>query len=201
MDKRTPDARAMPLSAGQESQDRVRDGDAGARERLATLQEQLYAERLPAGIASAVVLQGWTPRARTATVEHVVGPVNPQGVQIASFKKPTREELRHHFLWRINRARAAHRATSASSTAPTTRTSSSSGSTSSSPRPERATPLQAHQRLGAAARRRRRPSGQGLPAHQQGGAEGSVCWPRLDDPDKHWKFNPGDVDERRLWDY
>jgi PPK2 family polyphosphate:nucleotide phosphotransferase len=38
-----------------------------------------------------------------ATVEHVLGLVNPMGVQYHAFKKPTPEEREHHFLWRVKR--------------------------------------------------------------------------------------------------
>ena len=37
-------------------------------------------------------------------LRHTVGLVDPQGVRITSFKKPTPEELKHDFLWRIRRA-------------------------------------------------------------------------------------------------
>jgi PPK2 family polyphosphate:nucleotide phosphotransferase len=36
-------------------------------------------------------------------IEHVAGLVNPQGLHIAAFKRPTQEELRHDFLWRIRK--------------------------------------------------------------------------------------------------
>jgi hypothetical protein len=36
-------------------------------------------------------------------IGHAVGMVNPQGVQIASFKRPTPEELAHDFLWRVRK--------------------------------------------------------------------------------------------------
>ena len=45
-------------------------------------------------------------RARTATIKHVMSGVNPQGVQVVSFKPPSSEELDHNFLWRISKAAA-----------------------------------------------------------------------------------------------
>jgi PPK2 family polyphosphate:nucleotide phosphotransferase len=72
--------------------------DAGLR--LADLQEALHAE----GTRSVLlVLQGMDTSGKGGTIKHVVGQVNPQGVHIASFKKPTKAELRHHYLWRIRR--------------------------------------------------------------------------------------------------
>jgi PPK2 family polyphosphate:nucleotide phosphotransferase len=70
--------------------------------RLAELQERLFAEGRSGGTrAVLLVLQGMDTSGKGGTVRHVVGEVDPQGVSIASFKAPTREELAHDFLWRI----------------------------------------------------------------------------------------------------
>src|SRR6266540_3951853 len=73
--------------------------------RLAELQEALYAEGVAGDGQRAVllVLQGMDTSGKGGTIKHVCGEVNPQGLHIASFKKPTKAELRHHFLWRIRR--------------------------------------------------------------------------------------------------
>src|SRR5437899_888955 len=63
--------------------------------RLAELQEALFAE---AGRGVLLVLQGLDTSGKGGTIKHVCGQVNPQGLHIASFKKPTRAELRHHYL-------------------------------------------------------------------------------------------------------
>jgi PPK2 family polyphosphate:nucleotide phosphotransferase len=93
------DARATPLAPGGKKKTAaamLTDGD-----RLADLQEALFA----AGSRRVlVVLQGMDTSGKGGVIEHVIGLVNPQGVHIASFKKPTPEELRHHFLWRVRRA-------------------------------------------------------------------------------------------------
>jgi PPK2 family polyphosphate:nucleotide phosphotransferase len=73
--------------------------------KLADLQERLYAEGKAGGTRRiVVVLQGMDTSGKDGAVKHVVGLVNPGGVKITSFGKPTREELRHDFLWRFNRA-------------------------------------------------------------------------------------------------
>ncbi len=41
---------------------------------------------------------------KDGTIKHVMSGVNPQGVQVTSFKAPGPEELAHDFLWRANRA-------------------------------------------------------------------------------------------------
>ena len=51
-----------------------------------------------------LVLQGMDTAGKGGVIEHVVGAGEPAGLHIASFKTPTPEELRHHFLWRIRRA-------------------------------------------------------------------------------------------------
>lgn len=70
--------------------------------RLADLQERLYAEGRTGGTRRLLlVLQGMDTSGKGGTLRHVVGEVDPQGVSIASFKAPTKEELAHDFLWRI----------------------------------------------------------------------------------------------------
>jgi len=64
------------------------------------LQERLYAEGTRALL---LVLQGMDTSGKGGVVRHVVGLVNPQGVHITSFKKPTEAERGEHFLARIRR--------------------------------------------------------------------------------------------------
>jgi PPK2 family polyphosphate:nucleotide phosphotransferase len=72
--------------------------------RLDQLQETLYAEATGGGRRSLLlVLQGMDTSGKGGVIRHVAGLVNPQGLQIAAFKRPTQEELRHDFLWRIRK--------------------------------------------------------------------------------------------------
>ncbi|MBC8092757.1 MAG: polyphosphate kinase 2 family protein, partial [Pseudonocardia sp.] len=65
-------------------------------------QEALYAEGTAGGTRSVLlVLQGMDTSGKGGVIRHVAGLVNPQGLAIASFKKPTAEERAHHFLWRV----------------------------------------------------------------------------------------------------
>ena len=68
---------------------------------LAGLQERLFAEDTRMIL---LVLQGIDTSGKDGTIKHVIGEVNPFGCKITSFKKPTPEEAKHHFLWRIRRA-------------------------------------------------------------------------------------------------
>jgi len=67
-------------------------------ERLSDLQEQLFAERRRSVL---LVLQGMDTAGKGGTVRHVVGLMDPNGLKVAHFGVPTREELRHDFLWRV----------------------------------------------------------------------------------------------------
>src|SRR4051794_1275083 len=51
-----------------------------------------------------IVLQAMDAAGKDSAIEHVMSGVNPQGVQVVSFKKPSDEELDHDFLWRTSRA-------------------------------------------------------------------------------------------------
>ena len=68
-------------------------------ERLEALQELLYAEGKHKIL---IVLQATDTGGKDGTIRHVLEGVNPQGVKVASFKKPTDEELAHDYLWRIH---------------------------------------------------------------------------------------------------
>lgn len=69
---------------------------------LSQLQERLYASSRGGSQDSVLlVLQGLDTSGKGGIVRHVVGQVDPQGVEIAAFKAPTEEERQHDFLWRI----------------------------------------------------------------------------------------------------
>ena len=71
---------------------------------LAELQERLFAESRFGGTRSVLlVLQAMDTAGKGGILSHVFGGLNPQGVQIYSFKAPTDEEKEHDFLWRIRR--------------------------------------------------------------------------------------------------
>jgi len=65
--------------------------------RLRELQERLFAERRWSVL---IVLQAIDTAGKDGTIEHVMSGVNPQGCEVTSFKAPSSLELRHDFLWR-----------------------------------------------------------------------------------------------------
>ena len=70
-------------------------------ERMAELQNILYAEGKHALL---IVLQALDAGGKDGTIRSIMSGVNPQGVRVTSFKRPTEEELAHDFLWRIHKA-------------------------------------------------------------------------------------------------
>lgn len=68
---------------------------------MAALQDALYADGREGVI---FVLQALDAAGKDSTIKHVMGGLNPQGVQVTSFKQPSSEELRHDFLWRVHKA-------------------------------------------------------------------------------------------------
>ncbi len=70
-------------------------------EELSEAQELLWASDT---YALLVVLQAMDAAGKDSAIEHVMTGVNPQGVQVVSFRQPSAEELDHDFLWRISKA-------------------------------------------------------------------------------------------------
>ena len=69
-------------------------------EQLAEYQARLAAQDTYGVV---VVLQAMDAAGKDGTIRHVMSGVNPQGVEVRSFKIPSSEELDHDFLWRYQR--------------------------------------------------------------------------------------------------
>jgi PPK2 family polyphosphate:nucleotide phosphotransferase len=165
---------------------------------LSELQERLWAEGRAGGNRSVLlVLQGMDTSGKGGTLRHTVGLVDPQGVRITSFKAPTDEEKQHHFLWRIERALPGP------------------GYLGVFDRSHYEDVLIARVRGFAPPAEIERRYEQIVEFEQKLVESGTTVLKcmlhisaeeqkerllaRLDDPSKHWKFNPGDIDERALW--
>jgi PPK2 family polyphosphate:nucleotide phosphotransferase len=97
------DAHATPGFSGSKSD--APDLQAERNARFADLQEMLYANSRSGDTRSILlVLQGMDTAGKGGIVKHVVGAGNPQGIRYTSFGAPTKEELEHHYLWRIRNA-------------------------------------------------------------------------------------------------
>jgi PPK2 family polyphosphate:nucleotide phosphotransferase len=87
--------------AHDEIQERARKAVKRGIAELSDAQELLWATDRHAVL---VVLQAMDAAGKDSAIEHVMSGVNPQGVQVVSFRKPSEEELDHDFLWRISKA-------------------------------------------------------------------------------------------------
>jgi PPK2 family polyphosphate:nucleotide phosphotransferase len=178
--------------------------DAGAdqeklAEQLSTLQEQLYAEARKGGPRSLLlVLQGMDTSGKGGTVRHVLGQMDPAGVHVASFGKPTPEELEHDFLWRIRRElpRAGKVGVFDRSHYEDVVTVRVLGLVDSATVEERVEAINGFEaELGA----------DGMQVvkcflHISKDEQKERLLARLEDPTKHWKYNPHDLDTRARWD-
>ena len=197
IDLRSVDTRSTPAVSG---------GKAAAKQlqkklapRLADLQERLYAEGRSGGTRSVLlVLQGLDTSGKSGTIKHVIGQVDPQGARITAFGPPTPEEQRHDFLWRIKRRlpepgfigvfdRSHYEDVLVV-------------------RVRKLVPRSTWVRRYDAINR----------FEEEVAAQGTTIikcllhisfdeWcerqlARLDNPAKHWKFDPGDIDDAALWD-
>jgi len=196
VDLRSLDTRATPGFTGNKA-----DGEetlAALGPALADLQERLFAEGT-AGSARRVllVLQGMDTSGKGGTLRHTVGLMDPQGVRIHSFKAPTKEELAHDFLWRIENALPE------------------AGYVGVFDRShyedvlivrvrELAPAEEVERRYGAINDFEQRLVESGTTIvkcmlHISAAEQEERLQARLDDPTKHWKFNTQDLDERALW--
>jgi PPK2 family polyphosphate:nucleotide phosphotransferase len=165
---------------------------------LSDLQERLFANgRSGSPRRILLVLQGMDTSGKGGTVRHTVGLVDPQGVRIASFQAPTEEELSHDFLWRVRRALPGPGMIGVFDRSHyedvlIARVRGLVG------------PEEIEGRYDAinAFERELVESGTTIVKcmlHISASEQRERLLARLDDPTKHWKFNPGDIDERGRW--
>jgi PPK2 family polyphosphate:nucleotide phosphotransferase len=184
------DASATPGAPGDKARTLGELEKPGAE--LADLQETLYAEGTRRVL---LILQGTDTSGKGGTIKHVVGQVSPLGVHIASFKKPTKEELAHHFLWRIRK-----------------RVPPPGGiGVFDRSHYEDVLVVRVHDLADWTGRYdeinafERELTDDGVTLvkvclHISKDEQKERLLARLDDPQKRWKFNPGDLDERARWD-
>jgi len=86
--------------AGIKDKERAQDSLQLGVERLAELQDMLYAQDR---YALLLIFQAMDAAGKDSAIKHVMSGINPQGCQVYSFKAPSAEELDHDFLWRTTR--------------------------------------------------------------------------------------------------
>jgi PPK2 family polyphosphate:nucleotide phosphotransferase len=190
------DTRATPGFDGDKAAGKAELASLGPR--LSDLQERLHAEGVSGGRRSLLlVLQGMDTAGKGGVVRHVIGQVDPQGCEIASFKAPTKEELAHDFLWRIRKRLPGP------------------GKLGVFDRShyEDVLVVRVHGLVPRSTWSRRYAAINRFEArlvtdqirvvkvflHTSKEEQRQRLLARLDDPTKHWKFNPRDVDERAFW--
>ncbi len=97
LDDFNPDANEFKKDEKNSTQDLMKS----LTKELEVLQEKLYAEGKHKLL---IILQGMDASGKDGTVRHVFEGVNPQGVAVISFKKPSEDELAHDYLWRIHKS-------------------------------------------------------------------------------------------------
>jgi PPK2 family polyphosphate:nucleotide phosphotransferase len=171
---------------------------AGGADEFAELQELLFAAgKFGAGRSVLLVLQAMDTAGMGGIVNHVVGSVDPQGVHIRAIKAPTDEEKKHDFLWRVRpelpeagmigvfdrshyEAVLIHRVRGLS------------------------TPEEVEERYDIITAFEQEVAATGtsivkVMLHISAEEQKARLAARLEDPAKHWKYNPGDIDERAYW--
>ena len=161
---------------------------------LEELQELLYAEDKHKVL---IVLQAMDTGGKDGTIRHVFEGVNPQGVRVACFKRPTPEELSHDYLWR------AHKQTPGKGEIVIFNRSHY----------EDVLVVRVHNLVPERVWSRRYEhinnfehmlADEGTTIlkfflHIDLDEQRERLQARLDDPRKHWKFDPRDLEERKLW--
>lgn len=190
------DPRSTPgFDGGKRDGEHLLEAEAPA---ISELQERLYAESRTGGMRRVLlILQAMDTAGKGGVIRHVVGAIDPQGTKIYGFKKPTPEELSHDFLWRVRRqvpgpgivgvfdrshyedvliGRVRHLAP----------------------------PEEIEARYGQIVEFERELIADGTTIikamlHISAEEQKARLAERLGRADKHWKYNPGDIDERLLW--
>lgn len=89
-----------PFKANDRGKARAKEKTEALIARMDCLQERLYAGGQHAVL---VVLQGMDTSGKDGTIKSVMTGLNPQGCRVATFKAPSSTELAHDFLWRVHR--------------------------------------------------------------------------------------------------
>ncbi|HJU32709.1 MAG TPA: polyphosphate kinase 2 family protein [Hyphomicrobiaceae bacterium] len=159
------------------------------------LQDRLYAERTRALL---VVLQGTDTSGKDGTVRHVFNETGPLGVTVTAFGRPSEEELAHDFLWRVHLA-CPRRGTigifnrSHYEDVLIGRVRKLAPADTIEQRYEQ---INAFEKLltenGTAILK--------FMLHISKKEQAERLQARLDEPHSRWKFNPTDLEDRKLWD-
>jgi PPK2 family polyphosphate:nucleotide phosphotransferase len=165
------------------------------REQISAFQEKLYAEGKRSLL---LVFQAMDTGGKDGAIRSVLSGINPAGVHVTSFKAPSDKELAHDFLWRIHRATPARGIIGVWNRSHyedvlVTRVHKMIDDST------------AKARMGDIAAFEEMLTRNGTTIlkfflYIDKDEQKERLQARLDDPDKHWKFSPGDLEERKSWD-
>lgn len=183
------DASAFPDRSAAEQQSAA-DGKA-----INDLQDRLFAEGKRALL---VILQGIDTSGKDGTVRHVFSQTGPLGVRVTPFGVPSKEELAHDYLWRVHQACPGR------------------GTIGIFNRSHYESVLVERVRMLAPKAKIEQRYGQinafekmlvendtvilKFMLHISKGEQRERLQARLDEPESRWKFNPSDLEDRKLWD-
>lgn len=187
------DASKQPMSSGDKVADKQRVERIAAR--IGALQDIFYAER---GRKILVILQGMDTSGKDGTVKGVFGNIDPLGIISVPFKAPTTSESAHDFLWRI------HAQVPAAGEIVIFNRSQY----------EDVVITRVHEWISAQETERRYGHIRDFERllaetgtvvlkfflHISRDEQKQRLQERLDDPQKHWKFDTADLEERKFWD-
>jgi PPK2 family polyphosphate:nucleotide phosphotransferase len=165
------------------------------RQELDGLQEILYAEHKQKVL---IVLQAMDTGGKDGTIRAVFGGINPQGVNVVSFKVPSLVEMDHDYLWRVH----------------TNTPSKGEITVFNRSHYEDVLVVRVHNLVDKEIWKRRYEQinqfekllvDEGTTIlkfylHIDKDEQKDRLIERIDNPQKRWKFNPGDLEERKLWD-
>jgi len=162
--------------------------------KLGGLQERLYAN---GDRALLIVLQGMDTSGKDGTIKSVMSGVNPQGCRVASFKTPSSRELAHDFLWRVHQEAPpkGHIGIFNRSHYEDVLITRVNGMISDNVAKQRFDQIKEFEEL-------LYESGTTIVKfflHISKDEQKDRLEERIRDPEKRWKFNSGDLEERKLW--
>ena len=165
------------------------------RRQLVDLQERFYAWDRHSLL---LVLQAMDTGGKDGAIEHVMAGVNPQGVQVHSFKVPTANERAHDYLWRVHKVTPSRRMIGIFNRSHYEDVLVVRVHNLVPPQvwQQRFQQINAFEQLLAS----NHTTILKFYLHITKDEQARRLQARLDDPNKRWKFSKNDLSERRLWD-
>ena len=189
------DADGVGSYDGEGGKDEARADHKSLTKRLAELQNLFYAD---GSRSLLVVLQAIDAGGKDSTIRKVFSGINPQGIEVTSFKVPSKEEFAHDYLWRIHKHAPAKGMIGIFNRSHyeevlVTRVEKLIPEKAWKERYEHLNNFEALlESTGTKVIK--------IYLHISKDEQKERFQDRLDDPSKHWKFDEGDLEKRKKWD-